>query len=102
MEYRQTVEKIHQISNEMLSCSQLSDWEKVIDLEQERQPLLDQLNVLSIEIFDDVVAQQLHKIIAINSELAILSRLEKEDCRLKYSDAQQKKNAISAYSTSTS
>ncbi len=102
MEYRQTVEKIHEISCEMLLQSQLNAWDKVASLEQKRQVLLGQLNILSIEVFDEVVAQQLKKILAINSELEKLGQLEKEACRQKYAEAQQKKNAISAYSVSIS
>jgi len=98
MKYRETLEKIHELSAEMLSYSQLKSWEEVIDLEKKRQVLFDQLDVLSLEIFDDIAVQQLQKIIAINSELEKLGRLEKEACRQQYSDAQQKKSAISAYS----
>ena len=96
--YRQTVEKIHCVSKEMLKHSQAEDWENVVSLEEERQPLLDQLGQIRIQEFDPVLEALLQKIIVINSDIEMLSRQELEECRQGCADIINKKSAISAYS----
>jgi len=96
--YRDTIEKIHTISNEMLHYSQQNDWEKVVDVEQERQLLLSQLANIEVKEFDPVSENLLQKIITINVEIETLSRQKMEICQQEYNEVKNKKNAISAYS----
>ena len=97
--YRSTIEKIHRISIKMLDACKENDWEKMIAEEKERQVFLDLLADNQASEFDSVSEKLLQKIISINSEIEVLSRQEMENCRLAYSEVQNKKSAISAYST---
>jgi len=97
--YRDTIEKIHTISNEMWHYSQHDDWEKVAESEQERQLLLSQLANIEVQEFDPVSEKLLQKIIAINEEIETLSRQKMEICQQEYNEVKNKKNAISAYSS---
>jgi len=96
--YRDVIEKIHSISSEMLHHSHHNDWEKVVDTENQRELLLNQLANIEVQEFDAVSENLLQKIITINTEIESLSRQKMEDCQKEYNEVKNKKNAISAYS----
>ena len=96
--YRNTIEKIHRISERMLQSSQQNEWQEVVDIEQERQLLLGQLASIEVREPDPVSENLLQNIITINTEIEALSRQEMDNCRKEYNEVKNKKSAINAYS----
>lgn len=99
MSYQEVIQQLLDHSKQMLSDSQQGEWENVGDLENQRQDLLKQLENIPAQANDLDMAKLLHEIIDINKEIELLSRHEMDRCREEYSEFQNKKSAINAYSS---
>ena len=83
----------------MLNHSRQNEWEEMISVEEKRQVLLSQLSTIEIQEYDAVSEKLLQKVIAINTDIEVLSRKEMDDCQKSHNEVKNNKNAISAYSS---
>ena len=97
--YRETIEKICHLSEEMLNYSKQNKWEEVVSVEEERKLMLSQLAILEMREYDAVSEKLLKKVIAINTDIEALSRKEMDSCQKEYNEVKNNKSAISAYSS---
>ena len=79
--YRETIQKIHHLSDGMLNFCKASEWDKMLIAEQERQVFLSTLADNQATEFDEVSEKLLQEIISINAEIENLSRQEMNECQ---------------------
>ena len=97
--YRETIEQICHLSEEMLNHSQQNEWEDVASVEQKRQLMLSQLSSIEMKEFDAASEKLLQKVISINADIEALSRKEMDSCQKEYNEVKNNKSAINAYSS---
>ena len=97
MQYSDQLNNAVTVTKQMLDAAKDESWERVIQLEEERQLILKAMERAVPQIADSDVANNLKVLIALNDELTDLSALEKAACFSQFSKNKNHKKAFQTY-----
>jgi len=85
------------VTTKMLEAAKSDDWEIVVQLEIERQLILDSVEKTKPDSVDSSVINKLKILIELNDELAALSAVEKAVCFSRFTENKTNKKAFQTY-----
>ena len=98
MQYSDQLNNAVTVTKQMLDAAKDESWERVIQLEEERQLIFKEMERAVPQTTGSDVTNKLKMLIALNDELTDLSALEKAACFSQFSKNKNHKKAFQTYS----